>query len=429
MSTQVETLEHNMVKVTIEATAKELDAALDRAYQKTRNQITIPGFRKGKATRKMVEKLYGAQVFYEDAANDLIPAKYEEFMNETELDIVSQPKIDVVTLEEGQPFVFTAEVAVKPEVTLGAYMGVEVAKADVKVTDEEVQAEIDRERENQSRTITVEDRPVEDQDIVTIDFEGYVDGETFEGGSAKDHSLTIGSHSFIDNFEEQLIGVSIGEEKDVHVTFPEEYHAKELAGKPALFKVTVKGIKYKELPEVDDEFAQEVSEFDTLEEYKEDVKRNLLERKQEQAKVEKQDAVVEKIIEGAEMDIPQPMIDFQARNMMDDMASRMQQQGITMEQYLQMMGQTPAQMLEQMQPQALKRIQSRLVLEQIVKQENIEVSDERFEEEVEKLGKTYNIEPDKVKELMGEEQLDQMKKDIAIQLAVEKVADAAKEVE
>ena len=428
MSVQVENLEKNMAKLTIEVDADTVEKSLDKVYQKQKKNITIQGFRKGKAPRNIIEKMYGAGVFYEDAVNDMIPAAYEDAAKESELEIVSQPKLEVVQIEKGKPFIFTAEVAVKPEVTLGDYMGIEVEKSDVEVTDEEVMAEIDKERESNSRTITVDDRAVEDKDIVTIDFEGFVDGEAFEGGKAEDYSLTIGSHSFIDNFEEQLIGAKIGEEVTVNVTFPENYQAEELAGKPAEFKVTVKEIKVKELPELDDEFAKDVSEFDTLDEYKADIKKNLTESKEKEALAAKEDKVVEKIIENATMEIADLMVETQTRNIAEDFARRIQQQGLSIEQYFQFTGLNAETFLEQMKPQALKRIQSRLVLEKIAEVENIEVSDERVEEELKNMAETYQMEVDKVKELMGEEELKQLRKDLAVMEAATKVRDAAKEV-
>ncbi len=428
MSLQVEKLEKSMAKLTIEATAEEFDQAMEKAFQRSKNKISIPGFRKGKVTRQMAERMYGPQLFYEDAVNLLIPDAYEKALDECDLEIVSQPKIDVTQMEKGKPFIFTAEVAIKPEVTLGQYKGIEVAKADIQVTDEEIDAEIAKEREAQSRMIPVEDRAVQDGDITTIDFEGFVEGKPFEGGKGTDYPLTIGSHSFIDTFEEQLIGTAIGEEKEVNVTFPEEYQAKELAGKPAMFKVTVKEIKVKELPDVDDEFAQEVSEFETLAEYKEDIKKQITERKEKQALTQKEDAVIEKIVENAQMEIPQPMIDTQVRQMTDEFVSRLQQQGLSVEQYMQLTGLTPDKLKEQMEPQALKRIQSRLVLEAVVDAEKIQISDEKLDAEIEKMAGMYQMEPEKLKEVMGDVEKKQMKRDIAVQEAVTFVTDAAVEV-
>ncbi len=428
MSLQVEKLEKNMVKLTIEAAAEEFEAAIQKAYQKNKGKMNVQGFRKGKAPRAIIEKLYGPSVFYEDAANIVIPDAYEKAAEESGLDIVSRPEIDVVQIEKGKPFIFTAEVAVKPEVTLGDYKGLEVEKTEIEVTEEEITAEIDKVRDQNSRVITVEDRPVADKDMTVIDFEGFVDGVPFEGGKAEDYSLTIGSHSFIDTFEDQLIGKSIGEESEVNVTFPAEYHAAELAGKPALFKVKVKEIKAKELPELDDEFAQDVSEFDTLDEYKADIKATILERKEKEAKTAKEDKVVEKIIENAAMEIPDAMVETQVRQMADDFAQRIQSQGLTIEQYFQFTGMNSKQLLDQMRPQAVKRIQSRLVLEGIVKAENITVSDEDVEKEFEKMAETYKMELDKLKELIGEKEKEQIIMDMAVQKAVDLVVEAATEV-
>ena len=427
MSVQVETLEKSMAKLTIEVSAEEFETALDKAYKKNKNKISLPGFRKGKAPRAMIEKMYGTGVFYEDAANDLIPGAYESAAKESELEIVAQPSIDVTQIEKGKPFIFTATVAVKPEVTLGDYKGIEVEKKNAEVTDEELQAEIDKVRESNSRMITVEDRAVQDGDITTIDFEGFVDGEPFEGGKGEHYPLTIGSHSFIDNFEEQLIGKNIGEETEVNVTFPEQYQAEELQGKPAVFKVTIKEIKVKELPELDDDFAQDVSEFDTVDEYKEDLKKKLLENKEAALKREKEEDVVGKIIENATMEIPDPMVDTQVRQMVQEFSQRIQSQGLSLQQYMQFTGMTPESLTNELQPQALKRIQSRLVLEAVVAAENIETSDEDLEKELEKMAEMYQMEADKLKELVGEEEKKQIALDLAVQKAVELVVDAAVE--
>ena len=427
MSVQVETLEKSMAKLTIEVSAEEFETALDKAYKKNKNKISLPGFRKGKAPRAMIEKMYGTGVFYEDAANDLIPDAYETAAKESELEIVAQPSIDVTQIEKGKPFIFTATVAVKPEVTLGEYKGIEVEKKTAEVTDEELQAEIDKVRESNSRMITVDDRAVQDGDITTIDFEGFVDGEPFEGGKGEDYPLTIGSHSFIDNFEEQLIGKKIGEETEVNVTFPEQYQAEELQGKPAVFKVTIKEIKVKELPELDDDFAQDVSEFDTVDEYKEDLKKKLLENKEAALKREKEEDVVGKIIENATMEIPDPMVDTQVRQMVQEFSQRIQSQGLSLQQYMQFTGMTPESLTNELQPQALKRIQSRLVLEAVAAAENIETSDEDLEKELEKMAEMYQMEADKLKELVGEEEKKQIALDLAVQKAVELVVDAAVE--
>lgn len=428
MSLQVEKLEKNMAKLTIEVSAEDFDAAIQKAYLKNKGKISIPGFRKGKAPRKMIEKMYGAGIFYEDAVNALIPDKYAEEADNCDLEIVSQPKIDVVQVEAGKPFIFTAEVALKPEVTLGEYKGIEVEKQNVEVTDEEVQAEVDKERENNSRVIDVDDRAVENGDIVKLDFEGFVDGVAFEGGKGENHELTIGSGSFIPGFEEQLVGAVIGEEKEVNVTFPEEYHSADLAGKAAVFKCTVNEIKVKELPEADDDFAQDVSEFDTLDEYKEDIRKRLTEQKEKEAKSAKEIAVVAKIVENAQMEIPDAMVDEQVRQMADDFARRIQSQGLTVEQYFQFTGMTAEKLLEQMRPDALKRIQNSLVLEAVAEAEQIEVSEERFEEELTKMAESYGMELDKLKEMVSEDMKDQIKKDLAVQAAVDLVRDAAAEV-
>ncbi len=427
MSFKVEELGKSMVKLTIEVAAEEFEKAMETAYQKNKNKLSVQGFRKGKAPRAMIEKMYGAGIFYEDAANELIPDAYEKAAVESGLDIVSRPEIDLVQVEKGKEFIFTAEVAVKPEVTLGEYKGVEVEKTDVSVSDDEVAAELDRVREQNARILTVEDRPVADGDETVIDFEGFVDGVPFAGGKGEDYKLVIGSHSFIDTFEEQLIGKNIGEEVDVNVTFPTEYHAEELAGKPALFKVTVKAITAKELPELDDEFAVDVSEFDTLAEYKEDIKKNLLEKKEKEAKFAKEDKVVDKIIENATMEIPDAMIDTQTRQMAEEYAQRLQMQGLNLEQYFKFTGMNANSFMENLKPQALKRIQCRLVLEAIVKAENIEVSEEELDKEFETMAQTYRMEKDKLMELVGDKEKEQIKMDIAVQKAVDFVRDAAKE--
>lgn len=427
MSLQVEKLEKNMAKLTIEVGVEEFDAAVEKAYQKNKNKINIQGFRKGKAPRKMIEKMYGKEIFFEDAANMVIPEAYAKAVEECEEDIVSEPAINVTQIEAGKPLVFTAEVALKPEVELGTYKGVEIDKLDTEVTDADIDAELDKIREQNARTITVDDRAVQDGDMTVIDFEGFVDGEAFEGGTAEDYSLTIGSHSFIDNFEEQLIGKNVGEETEVNVTFPEDYHAENLAGKPALFKVTVKEIKVKELPELDDEFAQDVSDCENLEEYKVSLREEIQKRKEDAAKNAKEDAVIEAIIADAKMEIPDPMVDTQVRQMAEDFARRISGQGISIDQYFQFTGMTPESFLEQMKPQALKRIQSRLVLEAVVAAEGIKASDEEIEKEMSEMAEAYQMELDKVKELLGDSEKEQLALDIAVQQAVTFVVDNAVE--
>ena len=427
MSLQVEKLEHNMVKMTIEVAAEELEKALQAAYLKERGKISMPGFRKGKVPRQMIEKMYGPEIFYDDAANHLVSEAYGKAYDECDLELVSQPMIEIVQIEKGKPFIFTAEVAVKPEVTLGEYKGLTVDKVSVEVTEEDVLAEINKERERNARTVDVTDRAVQDKDMVTLDFEGFVDGVAFEGGKGTDYPLTIGSGSFIPGFEEQLIGAEIDKEVDVNVTFPEAYQAEELAGKPAVFKCTVHSIKEKELPELDDEFASDVSEFETLDEYKADIQKRLTEKKEAEAKEQKENQAIEKAVANAEMDIPQPMIDVQARQQADDLARRVQQQGLTMEQYFQFTGLTAEKMLEEMKPQAERRIRTRLTLEAVAKAEAIEVSDERLDEEINKMAEAYQMEADKLKELMGETEKDQMREDIAVQDAITLIAQAAVE--
>jgi trigger factor len=428
MSLQVEKLEKNMAKLTIEVDAAELDKAIESAYQKNKGKISIPGFRKGKAPRKMIEQMYGKEVFYEDAANEIIPDAYEKAVDECTEEIVSAPKIEVVQLEAGKPFIFTAEVALKPEVTLGKYKGVKVDKIDVEVTDAEIEAEINTERENSARTIPVTDRAVKDGDMTVIDFEGFVDGVAFEGGKGEDYPLTIGSGAFIPGFEEALIGAEIGVETDVNVTFPEDYQADELAGKAAVFKCTVKEIKEKELPELDDEFASEVSEYDTFEEYKASIVKRIADKKEADAKNAKEDAVIEAIIADATMEIPDAMVETQQRQMVEDFAQRIQSQGLSMEQYMQFTGLTPQALIEQVKPQAMKRIQSRLVLEAVVAAENMVASEEDFEAEVTKMAEAYQMEADKVKEMLGEAGKTQIMEDLAVAKAVDFVVDNAKEV-
>nr|WP_294649362.1 trigger factor [uncultured Blautia sp.] len=428
MSLQVEKMEKNMAKLTIEVAAEDLEKAMQNAYQKAKGRISIPGFRKGKAPRKMIEQMYGKGVFLEDAVNALIPEHYSKALAECDLEIVSQPTIDITQAEPGKALIFTAEVATKPEVTLGDYKGVEVPKTEINVTDEDVDAEIKKEQEKNSRTINVEDRGAQLQDVVTIDFEGSVDGVPFDGGQATEYPLTLGSNTFIPGFEEQLVGAKVGDDVDVKVTFPEEYQAKELAGKEAVFKCAVKKIEAKELPELDDDFAKDVSEFDTLAEYKEHVKTNLVERKENEAKRAKEDAAVDKAIENAQMDIPEAMLQTQCRQMLDDFSRRMQSQGLSMDQYFQFTGMTADKMMEDMKPQALKRIQTRLVLEKVAEVENIQPTEEEVNEEISKMAEAYKMEADKLKELLGERELEQMKKDMAVQKAVTVIADAAKEV-
>ena len=426
MSLQVEKLENNTAKLTIEVPAEELDKAIQKAYQKNKNKFNIPGFRKGKVPYAMIEKMYGAGVFYEEAANDLIPEAYANAAVESELEIVARPEISVTQIEKGKPFIFEAEVTTKPEVKLGKYKGVKVEKIDVTVTDEDVQAELDKVKEQNARLVAADDKEVEDGDQTTIDFEGFVDGEAFEGGKGEDYPLTIGSHSFIDTFEEQLIGKKVGDDVEVNVTFPEEYQAEELAGKPALFKVKIKEIKVKEYPELDDDFAQDVSEFDTLEEYKADIKKNLEEKKAQDAENEKESKVIEAIVNDSEMDIPEKMIEAQAQQMVEEFAQNIAMQGISFEQYMQFTGATVDQLTEQVKPQAKARVESSLVLEAVVKAENIEATEEEFEKEIADMAERYQMEADKVSELLSEEDKKNIKKDVCMRKAAKFVVEKAK---
>ena len=429
MSYTVENLEKSMSKITITVDADAFEEAMVKSYNKNKKNISIQGFRKGKAPRKMVEKLYGPEVFYEDAANFAIPDAYEEAAKESGLEIVSRPEIDVVEIEKGKDFVFTATVAVKPEVTLGDYKGIEVEKKTVKVMAADVNAEIDKVREQNSRMITVENRGIKKDDTAVIDFEGFVDGEPFQGGKGEDYSLVIGSHSFIDTFEDQLVGKKAGEEVDVNVTFPEEYHEASLKGKPALFIVTVKENKKKELPKLDDEFASEVSEFETLKEYKASVKKNLTERRKEEAKREKENEVVEKVVENITVELPEPMVDEQTQQMIQEFAGRLSSQGLSFDQYMQMTGMTVDALMGQMKPEAEKRIRTRLALEAIVDAEKIKATAKDIDKEIENMANMYQMEVDKIKEMIGDAEKEQIGKDLAVQKAVDFVVKNAVEVE
>jgi len=427
MNVQVEDLGKNMVKLTVEVEADALDAAIKSAYNKQKNKISIPGFRKGKVPQAMIEKMYGVEIFYEDAANELLQKNYPTAVDESGVDVVSQPSVDVTQLEKGKPFIFTAEVAKRPEVTLGKYNGVTVTKIDTSVSDEEVDTEIETQRNANARTITVTDRAVAEGDTAVIDFEGFVDGVAFEGGKGENHPLEIGSHSFIDTFEDQLVGKNTGDEVEVNVTFPEQYQAEELAGKPAMFKVKINEIRAKELPELNDEFVQDVSEFDTMAEYREDVKKKLQERKENAAKGTKEDEAIQKIIDKSKMEIPEAMIDMQAEGMIDEFAQRIAAQGMSFDQYLQFSGMTVDKLKEQVRPEALQRIQSSLVLEQIAKEENIEASDEDVDAEIEKMASMYGMKAEDLKNYMGDSEKESMKRDIAVKKAVEFVMANVKE--
>ena len=427
MSFTVDKLEKNMVKLTIEVDAEEFAKGMEAAYEKNKNKISVPGFRKGKVPKQMIEKMYGAGIFYEDAANAIIPKEYQRAAVESGLDIVSQPEIDVTQIEEGKNFIFTATVAVRPEVTLGTYKGVEIAKVSTEVTDEDLEAEIKKVQEQNARIINVEDRPVQDKDDTVIDFEGFMNGVPFSGGKGENYSLTIGSHSFIDTFEEQLIGKKIGEETEVNVTFPEEYHAAELAGKPATFKVTVKEIKSKELPELNDELVQDISEFKTVDEYKADLKATLEKKKAKDAEVKKENEAIEAAVANAAMEIPEAMIKQQALQMADGYDRNLKQQGISLEQYVKMMGMEIDKFIESIYPEAEKRIKNGLVLDAIAKAEDFTVTDEEVEEEIKNMASMYNMKEDELKDMMTDNERNQIKEDLAVQKAVKLIAAEAVE--
>lgn len=426
MSLQVEKLEKNMAKLTIEVPAEEFDAAIKNAYNKNKNKFSIPGFRKGKAPLAMLEKMYDAGIFYEDAANEVIDASYPKAAEESKEEIVSTPEIKVTQIEKGKAFIYEATVALKPEVTLGEYKGVEVKKAEAVVTDEDVENELTAARKKNGRLIDVEDGAIEDGDNTIIDFTGYIDDKTFDGGAGTDYPLVIGSHSFIEGFEDQLIGKKKGETCDVNVTFPAEYHADELAGKPAKFVVTIKEVKRNELPELNDEFASEVSDFDTLDEYKADIRKKLQEKKEQDAKVENENHVIEKVVENAQMELPQPMVDTQAREMVENYARRLQSQGLNINDYMKYTGMTPEKLMEQMRPEAEKRIKTRLVLEKVVEVENVEVSDEKLDEQINEIAASYKLEGAKLKEMMGEREKEQIREDLKVQAAIDLLVEQAK---
>ncbi len=426
MSLQVEKLEKNMAKLTIEVPAEEFDAAIKNAYNKNKNKFSIPGVRKGKAPLAMLEKMYGAGIFYEDAANEVIDASYPKAAEESKEEIVSTPEIKVTQIEKGKAFIYEATVALKPEVTLGEYKGVEVKKAEAVVTDEDVENELTAARKKNGRLIDVEDGAIEDGDNTIIDFTGYIDDKTFDGGAGTDYPLVIGSHSFIEGFEDQLIGKKKGETCDVNVTFPAEYHADELAGKPAKFVVTIKEVKRNELPELNDEFASEVSDFDTLDEYKADIRKKLQEKKEQDAKVENENNVIEKVVENAQMELPQPMVDTQAREMVENYARRLQSQGLNINDYMKYTGMTPEKLMEQMRPEAEKRIKTRLVLEKVVEVENVEVSDEKLDEQINEIAASYKLEGAKLKEMMGEREKEQIREDLKVQAAIDLLVEQAK---
>jgi len=428
MSVTVQKLDGNMAELTITIPADRFDAELVKAYNKNKNRFQIPGFRKGKVPMQMIEKMYGPAVFYEDAANDLINSTYPDESDASELDIVSRPEIEVKQVEKGKEFIYTAKVAVKPPVKLGDYKNIEIEKIDTIVTEADVDAEIEKVRKDNSRKVDVTDRAAKNDDETIIDFEGFVDGKAFDGGKGSDYALVLGSHSFIDTFEDQIVGKSVGDEFDVNVTFPENYQAAELAGKPAVFKVKLKAIKELQLPELDDELVSEISDFDTVAEYREDVLKRLTEDKKKKAESEKENKAVEKLVEESEIEIPAPMLRYQQEQMFDDMAMRMQYQGLKMEQYLEITKQTREDMLDQFKDQAEKRILASLVVEAVADAEKLEASEEDVDMEIRKMADQYQIEVEKFKEMVGDKELDSVKNEVRMRKAIEFLRNNVKEV-
>ena len=428
MSLAVEKLDGSMAKLTITVPAEEFTKAITSAYNKQKSKFSVPGFRKGKVPQAFIEKMYGAAIFYEDAANQLINEYYPKELENCEEEITSNPEIDVTQIEKGKDFIFTATVAVKPEIKIGDYKGVEIEKIDTTVTDEDVMAEILKDQKENGRKIDVTDRAAQMDDEVTINFEGFVDDGAFEGGKGENYKLTLGSHSFIDTFEDQIVGKNIGDKFDVNVTFPEEYHVEDLKGKPAVFKVELLAISTLELPELDDEFASDVSSFETFAEYKEDKKKTLEVKKEEQAKREKQSKVVEKIAEAAEVEIPEAMIKYNQERIMNEMSQRMMYQGLQMEQYLQLMGTTKEEFLERVKPDAIARIKTSLVLEAVAAAENIVASDDDVDAEIQDMATQYQMKPEELKDMIGAPELENIKKDIASRKALEFLGENCKEV-
>jgi trigger factor len=428
MSLSVEKLEGSMAKLTITVPAEEFDKALTSAYNKNKNKFQVPGFRKGKVPMAYIEKMYGTAVFYEDAANDLINEYYPQELENCDLDIVSRPEIGVEQIEKGKDFIFTATVAVKPEITLGEYKGIEIEKIEAEVTEEDVMAEIQKAQKDNSRMIPVTDRAAKLEDEVTINFEGFIDGVAFDGGKGENYGLVLGSHSFIDTFEDQLVGTNVGDKLDVNVTFPEDYQAADLAGKPAVFKVEVLGIKEVELPELDDEFASEVSSFDTFEEYKEDTRKTLETKKASEVEKQKESKVIEKLIEASTIEIPEPMITYNQEKMIDDFSQKLAYQGLSLDQYLQFTQQTKEAMMESVKPEAIRRIQSSLVVEAVAKAEKIEATEEELNAEIEKIAGMYQLEVDKFKELAGDKEIEAIKMDVCMRKAMKLLVAESKEV-
>ena len=428
MSLSVEKLEGSMAKLTIEVPAEDFIKATTAAYNKQKSKFSVPGFRKGKVPQAFIEKMYGPEIFYEDAANALINEYYPKEIEECDEEIVSNPEIDVEQIEKGKPFIFTAVVAIKPEIKLGEYKGIEIEKIDTEVSEDEVMAEILKAQKENSRSVPVEDRAAQLDDEVTINFDGYVNDEAFEGGKGENYKITLGSHTFIDGFEDQIVGKNIGDKFDVNVTFPEDYQAANLAGKPAVFKCELLGINATELPELDDEFAEEVSEFDTFEEYKEDTKKILVAKKEKSVKTEKENKLIDKIAEASEIDIPEPMIEYNQEQMFNEFANSMMYQGLNIDQYLKLTGSSKEQLMEQIKPDAIARIKSGLVLDAIAEKEGITPSEEAVEEELKTMAEAYQMEVDKLKDIMGDKELESIKRDLAAKEALKLVVENSKEV-
>jgi trigger factor len=429
MSVQVEKLEHNMAKLTIEVEAEKLEAAMKQAYNKNKNNYNIPGFRRGKAKYEVVKKMFGPAAFYSDAADALLQEEYPKAVDECGEDVVSSPTVDIVQIEEGKPFIFTAEVALKPAVTLPEYKGIEVTKAELEVTDEDVEKELQKELENNARTVDVTDRAAANDDTVDIDFDGYCDGEQFDGGKSEGYSLKLGSGSFIDNFEDQIVGHNIGDEFDVNVTFPENYQATELAGKPAVFKVKLNGIKAKEIPAADDDFAQDVSEFDTLDEYKASLREKIAQMKADTAKRDQRDEAIQKIADGCEIDIPEAMIDTQTNSMINEIAQNLAQQGIPMSMYYQVTNTNEESLKAQYKGQAEQQIRVALALEAIAEAEGIEVTDEDINAELEKMAENYGMDPKTLLEIATDSDKENIRLDKKNEKAVDLVMESVVEVD
>lgn len=425
MAVQVEKKEKNMAVITVTVPAEDFAKAMKETYNREKGRYSLPGFRKGHAPQKMIEQFYGKGVFFEGAVNSCINKTYADAAKESGLDIVSRPEIDVTQVEAGKDLIYTATVAVKPDVTLGEYKGIEVQKADMTVTDQDVEDAVKRELEKDSRLVTVTDRAAKDGDTVKIDFDGSVDGVAFDGGKGENYPLQLGSGSFIPGFEEQIVGHNAGDAFDVEVTFPEDYHAKELAGKAAVFKTVLHEIQTREVPELNDAYADDKG-FDSAEAFREDVKQKLADAKAKSAAAANENAVIGKVVENAQIELPEPMIETQVEQMIDDYARRMQSQGLPLDQYMQYTGMTMDKLKEQFRPQAERNLKTRLVLEEVAKAENIQVSEEAVDAEIKKMAEAYKIEPEKMKEYLGDAEKENITMDLKVQEAVDFLVAEAK---